>query len=78
MAYRGQIQLTPQQMRAAIPFEAPKLSPTAIATMDGKTFADAFERALERSKVSPLLNGPVEQLPAEELKKPFSRNYRQM
>ena len=32
MAYRGQVQLTPQQMRAAIealPFEAPKLSATA-------------------------------------------------
>jgi hypothetical protein len=42
MVYRGLIELTPQQMRAAIellPYENPKLSATAIATMDGKDFA---------------------------------------
>ena len=58
----------------ALPFEVPKLSATAIATMDGKTFAEALERAIERSRSPvPLLNGPVEQLPASELKKPMSR-----
>ena len=39
MAYRGQVQLTPQQMRAAIealPFEVPKL---------GGSFAERLERA---------------------------------
>ena len=81
MVYRGLIELTPQQMRAAIellPFENPKLSATAIATMDGATFAEALERCIERSKSPvPLLNGPVEELPASELKKPFVRaNYR--
>jgi hypothetical protein len=35
----------------ALPFEVPKLSATAIATMDGKTFAQALDRAIERSKV---------------------------
>ena len=78
MAYRGQVQLTPQQMRAAIeslPYETPKLSATAIATMDGKTFAEALDRAIERSRGPALLNGPVEQLPPSELKKPFP-NYR--
>ena len=76
MAYRGKVELTPQQMRAAIeslPYETPKLSATAIATMDGKTFAEALERCIERSQSPPRLNGPVEQLPAEELKKPMSR-----
>ena len=77
MAYRGQVQLTPQQMRAAIealPFEVPKLSATAIASMDEKSFAAALDRAIERSKSPPpLLNGPIEQLPASELKKPMSR-----
>lgn len=80
MAYRGQVQLTPQQMRAAIealPFEVPKLSAAAITTMDEKSFAAALERAIERSKSPPRLNGSVEELPASELKKPFS-NYRGM
>jgi hypothetical protein len=76
MAYRGQVQLTPQQMRAAIealPFEVPKLSATAIASMDEKSFAAALDRAIERSKSPPQLNGRVEQLPASELKQPMSR-----
>jgi hypothetical protein len=34
----------------ALPFENPKLSATAITTMDGKSFAAALERAIERSK----------------------------
>jgi hypothetical protein len=60
----------------ALPFEVPKLSATAIA-MDGQSFAEALERAISRSqKPLPLLNGPSPpELPAEELKKPFS-NYR--
>jgi hypothetical protein len=56
MVYRGLIELTPQQMRAAIellPYENPKLSATAIATMDGQTFAEALERCIERSKGPP-------------------------
>ena len=76
MAYRGQVELTPQQMRAAIeslPYETPKLSATAIATMDGKTFAEALERCIERSNGPPRLNGKVEPLPREELLKPMSR-----
>jgi hypothetical protein len=85
MAYRGQVQLTPQQMRAAIEslsYETPKLSATAIATMDGKTFAEALERCLERSKSPPpLLNGPKtieheELVTSTEMKRPFPRNYR--
>jgi hypothetical protein len=80
MVYRGLIELTPQQMRAAIellPYENPKLSATAIATMDGKSFAEALERAIARSQQPvPLLNGSVEELPASELKRPFPRNYR--
>jgi hypothetical protein len=46
----------------ALPFEVPKLSATAIASMDEKSFAAALDRAIERSK-----------LPASELKKPMSR-----
>ena len=75
LAYRGKIKLTPQQARCAIealPYENPKLSATAIATMDGKSFAEALERCIERSRQPvPLLNSPTEQLPASEMKKPF-------
>jgi hypothetical protein len=74
--YRSTQQPMSLRMRAAIealPFEVPKLSATAIATMDGKSFAEALERCIERSKGPPRLNGPVEQLPASELKKPMQR-----
>ncbi len=77
MAYRGQVQLTPQQMRAAIealPFEVPKLSATAVASIDGKTFAEALERCIERSRSPvPRLNGATEPLPADTMKRPMSR-----
>jgi hypothetical protein len=83
MAYRGQVQLTPQQMRAAIealPFEVPKLSATAITSMDEKSFAAQLERCIERSRSPvPMLNGPTidheELVTADEMKKPF-QNYR--
>lgn len=83
--YRSTQQPMSLRMRAAIealPFEVPKLSATAIATLDGKSFAEALERCIERSKSpAPLLNGPKtieheELVPASELKKPFARNYR--
>jgi hypothetical protein len=41
---RGKLKLSPPQQRMLIemlPYIAPKLSATAIATMDGKTFAEA-------------------------------------
>ena len=73
--YRSTQQPMRLRMRAAIealPFEVPKLSATAIATMDGQTFAQALDRAIERSRSpTPLLNGPVEPLPPSELKKPM-------
>src|SRR5215468_7444575 len=76
---RGKIKLTPPQQRMLIemlPYIAPKLNATAIASMDGKSFAEALERCIERSKSPPMLNGPVEELPASELKKPMSRLFR--
>jgi hypothetical protein len=65
------------RLKAAIeaaPYRHPKLSAAAIGHFDGQTFAEALERAIERSKSPvPMLNGPVEELPASELKKPFVR-----
>ena len=81
--YRNPMEPTPTRMRAAIeclPFEEPKLSATAVATKDGRSFAEALERCIERSKSPvPMLNGPVDPLPAEELKKPMQsyRRFRQ-
>jgi hypothetical protein len=54
---------------------------TDKSTMIDGTFAERLERelrAIERSKQTvPLLNSPTEPLPAEEMKRPFSRlNYR--
>jgi len=62
--------------RAAIeaaPYKHPKLSAAAIGHFEGKTFAEALERAISRSQSPPLLNGPVQELPASELKKPMQR-----
>jgi len=52
MAYRGEIKLSAQQMRAAIevlPFEEPKLSAVAVGHLTGQDFAAALERAIHRS-----------------------------
>jgi hypothetical protein len=46
---------------------------TAIASMDEKSFAAALERAIERSKQPPQLNGWAEPLPREEAARPMSR-----
>jgi hypothetical protein len=76
---RGKITLSPPQQRMLIemlPYIAPKLSATAIATINREDFAAALDRCIERSKQPvPLLNGPSPELPAEEMKRPFS-NYR--
>ena len=69
--YNDPRQSTSVRMRAAI-----ECLPLAITTMDGKSFAEALDRCIERSKQPvPLLNGPVEPLPATVASKPFS-NYR--
>jgi len=77
----------PTRMRAAIetaPYKHPKQSAVAIAHY-GPSFADALEKAIERSKGLPVLNAPktIEHEPVPELdrsvlKKPFpiNRTYR--
>jgi hypothetical protein len=73
---RGKYKLDPSQLRVLVawmPHFAPKLSATAIVTGDGKTFAEALDRCIERSHSPPRLNGPVEPLPREELMKPMTR-----
>jgi hypothetical protein len=64
------------RLRAAIeaaPYKHPKLSAHAVGHFDGKSFAEHVEKAIERSRQPrPLLNGPIEPLPASELKKPMA------
>jgi len=82
--YRNPMEPTTVRMRAAIeclPFENPKLSATAVATMDGLDFAAALDRCIERSgikKPTPLpppkqIEARPEPVTAEEMKKPFQR-----
>jgi len=78
MAYRKEVELSAQQMRAAIealPFEAPKL--TAVAHFEG-SFYEALEREIEKRANRPppslLIEAkPVPVQPASVLKKPFPR-----
>src|SRR5215471_18692131 len=77
MVYRGEIVLSPQQMRAAIEclqFEVPKVSAVAVSHMTGNDFASALERAIQRSKAPLALNAPavIEHDPAE-MKQPNAR-----
>jgi hypothetical protein len=74
---RGKRTLSRDQMRLLIellPYHLPKLSATAHVNY---SHADELEKALERawgrsSQVNlRMVNGPVEPLPAAELKKPF-------
>jgi hypothetical protein len=58
----------------ALAHEYPKVSAIAHTTMNSQSFAEALERAINRSQGPLLLNGRVEPLPAEELKKPFVRS----
>jgi hypothetical protein len=78
---RGKLTLSKDQMRVLIemfPYLRSKLSTTTNVNIDGtKSFAEALDRCIERSR-SPVLrlNGPVEPLPPEELKRPFQRTHR--
>jgi hypothetical protein len=82
MVYRGEIAVTPQQLSAAkeaIAYEKPKLTAVATAELDGNSFAELLDKAIERQEraklpppidVSPV---PVQPMPASVLKKPFPR-----
>jgi hypothetical protein len=53
MVYRGEIQASPQQIRAAIEclaFESPKLSAVGVGYTNNDTFSARLERAILRSE----------------------------
>jgi hypothetical protein len=63
MIYRGAVKVSAQQMRAAIeslPYENPKLSAVAIASMNERDFALRLERCIERSNRAKLIEARVE------------------
>jgi hypothetical protein len=52
MGYRGEVKLTPQQIRCAeatLPHENPRMSAVAVGYLTGDTFAERLERAIQRS-----------------------------
>jgi hypothetical protein len=52
MGYRGEVKLTPQQIRCAearLPHESPRMSAVAVGYLTGDTFAERLERAIQRS-----------------------------
>ena len=84
MVMRGEIDPPPKQINAAkvlIEYEEAKVSAVAISHMNGKDFASALERAIERSKQPPppaALLPPPEQHPASELKRNFPMRRRNL
>jgi hypothetical protein len=81
MVYRGLIQLTPQQMRAAekcLEFEEPKVSAVAVGHFDGKDFATQLEKAIARSKQPPPPATLIEQHPASEVRGQFPMRRRNL
>ena len=60
MVYRGEIQASPQRMRAAIEclaFESPKLSAVGVGYINNDTFSARLERAILRSERARLIEG---------------------
>jgi hypothetical protein len=60
--YRNPYVPLPVRMRAAIealPYEKPKLSAVAFASIDPNSFARALDRAIERSNGAKLIEGRV-------------------
>ena len=73
--YRDENQSTSVRIRCAVealPYENPRVAAIAISNMNSQSFAEALDRCIARSNSPPRLNGPVEPLPASELKKPFN------
>src|SRR5215831_10665071 len=76
MVVRGKVKLSQQQARVLIellPYHAPKLTAVATAALDGHSFADLLDRAIERSHGMKLIEAQPVPHPASELKGPMAR-----
>ena len=64
--YRGRRVAEHSRMRAAmaaLPFESPKLTATAVSSMDGEHFAAMLERAINRSRAPLVIDHRATELP---------------
>ena len=81
---RGKRKLSPPQMRLLIellPYHAPRLTAVATAELNGNSFAELLDRAIERSQKPKMIEAKavlVEPLPASELRRPFPRMRRRI
>jgi len=80
--YRDRKQPLNVRVRCAVeaaPYENPRVSAIAVSHMNSQSFAEALDRAIERSGIKPLPLPPpkvIEHEPpvsAEEMKRPFAR-----
>jgi hypothetical protein len=82
MAYRRELELTPQQFNAAkvcLEYEEAKLSAVAMGVLDKTDFASMLERAILRSKDVPrALPAPAVEHSRDEVRRPFSRMRRNL
>jgi hypothetical protein len=74
---RGKRTLTPPQMRLLIellPYYRPKLTAVATTVLDGRSFGELLDKAIERQQRKLLPKSkPVEPHPADEMKGPFAQ-----
>ena len=75
---RGKMKLSPPQMRLLIellPYHAPKLMAVGTAELNGNSFAELLDKAIERSqrKMIDVTPNPVQPHPADKLKGPMPR-----
>jgi hypothetical protein len=80
---RGKMKLSPPQMRLLIellPYHAPKLTAVATTAIEGHSFAELLDKAIERSQrpLKLIEARPVQPLPASELTRPFPRMKRRV
>jgi hypothetical protein len=64
----------------ALQYERPKLTAVATADLNGNSFAELLDKAIERSqrKMIDVTPKPVQPHPASELKGPFARPRRRI
>jgi hypothetical protein len=67
--YRNPAQPLPVRIRCAVealPYENPKLSAVAVASMSGESFAGALDRAITRSRSVPTIEAKAVEPPQAE------------
>ena len=74
--YRDRKQPLAMRVRCAVeaaPYENPRVSAIAVTDMNGKDFASALERCIQRSQSPLTINAPTIEHDAQELRGPMPR-----